>query len=118
MTKPLDIKKGCQKKKKSILRGCRAKYKQKTVARDKHLKKSFLPDNSNTYNKNDNPKNNILTSENIRQKRLTILEYFDICHHYPPKIMVKNIWTDNHIQESFASTDKILISGVGISTRQ
>ena len=33
---------------------------------------------------NDNPKNNILLSENIRQKRLTILEYFDayICHHY------------------------------------
>ena len=36
---------------------------------------------------NDNPKNNILLSENIRQKkRLTILEYFDtyICHHYQP----------------------------------
>ena len=33
---------------------------------------------------NDNPKNNILMLENIRQKRLTILEYFDayICHHY------------------------------------
>ena len=29
-------------------------------------------------------KNNILMSENIRQKRLKILEYFDacICHHY------------------------------------
>ena len=36
---------------------------------------------------NDNPKNNILLSENIRQKRLTILEYFDayICHHYQPR---------------------------------
>ena len=32
----------------------------------------------------DNPKNNILLSENIRQKRLRILEYFDayICHHF------------------------------------
>ena len=26
---------------------------------------------------NDNPENKILMSENIRQKRLTILEYFD-----------------------------------------
>ena len=36
---------------------------------------------------NDNPKNNILLLENIRQKRLTILEYFDayIYHHYQPK---------------------------------
>ena len=34
---------------------------------------------------NNNPKNNILMSENIRQKRPTILEYFDayIYHHYP-----------------------------------
>ena len=49
--------------------------------------KPFLPDNCNTYNMNDNPKNNILMSENIRQKRLTILEYFDayICHHYQPE---------------------------------
>ena len=33
---------------------------------------------------NDNPKNNILMSENIKQKRLTILKYFGayICHHY------------------------------------
>ena len=40
-----------------------------------------------TYNMNDNPKNNILMSENIKQKRLTILEYFDayIYHHYQPK---------------------------------
>ena len=37
---------------------------------------------------NDNPKNNILLSENITQKRLRILEYFDvyICHHYQPKM--------------------------------
>ena len=33
------------------------------------LKKPFLPDNCNTYNMNDNPKNNILLSENIRQKK-------------------------------------------------
>ena len=46
-----------------------------------------LSDNCNTYNENNNPKNEILLSENIRQKRLTILEYFDayICHHYQPK---------------------------------
>ena len=33
---------------------------------------------------NGNPKNSILMSGNIRQKRLVILEYFDayICHHY------------------------------------
>ena len=38
---------------------------------------------------NDNPKNNILVLENIRQKRLTILEYFNayICH----QIMMTNI---------------------------
>ena len=44
------------------------------------------PDNCNTYNLNHNPKNNILMSENIRQKGLTILKYFDayICHHYQP----------------------------------
>ena len=28
------------------------------------------------FNINDNPKNNILMSENIRQKKLTIQEYF------------------------------------------
>ena len=35
-----------------------------------------------SYNMNDNPKNNILKLGNIRQKWLTILEYFDayICH--------------------------------------
>ena len=38
--------------------------------------KTFLPDNGNTYNTNDNPESNILLSENIRQKRLTVLEYF------------------------------------------
>ena len=38
-----------------------------------------LPENRNcvTNNKNDNPNINILMSENIRQKRLKILEYFD-----------------------------------------
>ena len=51
--------------------------------------KPFFPDNCNTYNMNDNPKNKIFLSENIRQKRLTILEYFDayICHHYQPKMI-------------------------------
>ena len=36
---------------------------------------------------NDDPKNNILMCENIRQIRLTILEYFNtyICHHYKTK---------------------------------
>ena len=49
------------------------------------FEKPFLPDNCRTY---DNPKNSILMSENIRQQRLTILEYFDayIYHHYQPKI--------------------------------
>ena len=38
---------------------------------------------------NNNPKNNIIMSENIRQKRLTIPKYFDayIYHHYQPKII-------------------------------
>ena len=43
---------------------------------------------------NDNLKNKILMSENIRQKRLTILEYFDpyIYHHYrDDKYMHQNI---------------------------
>ena len=46
-------------------------------------KKPFLSDNCTSCNMNDNPKNNILMSENIRQNRPTILEYFDayICHH-------------------------------------
>ena len=45
-------------------------------------KKTFLPDNCNANNMNDNPKDNILMSENIRQKCLIVLEYFDlyICH--------------------------------------
>ena len=53
------------------------------------IQKPFLPDNCNLYNMNDNPKNNILISENIRQKRLTILEYFDafICYHYQRKMI-------------------------------
>ena len=42
-----------------------------------HVRKLFLPDNCQTYNMNNNPKNNILMSENIKQKGLTILEYFD-----------------------------------------
>ena len=51
-----------------------------------NLKNPFLPDNCRTYNKNNNLKNNILMSENIREKRLIILEYLDayICHHYQP----------------------------------
>ena len=55
--------------------------------------KPFLPDNCNKYNMNNNPKNNILLSENIRQKRLTILEYFDayICHHYQPEKRVPTL---------------------------
>ena len=42
---------------------------------------------------NNNRKNNILLSENIRQKRLTILEYFDayICHHYQPEKRVPTL---------------------------
>ena len=54
--------------------------------------KSFLLDNCRTYNINDNPKNNILKLENIRQKILTILEYFNayICHHYQPKNNIDN----------------------------
>ena len=41
------------------------------------------------YSMNDNPKNNILMFENIRQKRLTILEQYDayICHHHQPKMI-------------------------------
>ena len=37
---------------------------------------------------NDNLKNNKLMSENINQKGLTILQYFDayICHHYQPSL--------------------------------
>ena len=37
--------------------------------KSRYLKKPFLPDNCRTY-MNDNPKNNILRLENIRQKRL------------------------------------------------
>ena len=51
--------------------------------------KPFLPDNFQTYNMNDNLKNNILLLENIRQKGLTIVKYFDAynCHYYQPKII-------------------------------
>ena len=63
--------------------------------------KMFYPldDHCRTFNMNDNQKNNILMSENIIQKRLTILEYLDayICHHYQPKItliMMTNICTE------------------------
>ena len=44
------------------------------------------------YDMNDHPKNNILVSKNIRQKRLIILEYFDayICHMHRniPEVLV------------------------------
>ena len=45
--------------------------------------------NEHGYKKKDNLKDNMLMSENIRQKRLTILEYFKAysCHHYQPKII-------------------------------
>ena len=41
---------------------------------------------------NDNLKNNILKLEIIRQKILTILEYFNayICYHYQPKNNIDN----------------------------
>ena len=43
--------------------------------------KPFLADNCNNYNMNNNPKNNILMSKNIREKKkLKILEYFDAKH--------------------------------------
>ena len=40
-----------------------------------------------THDMNDNQKNNILVSENIKQERLTILEYFNAYHH----IMITNV---------------------------
>ena len=65
-------------------------YLGQTKIVSQHLFAQILPnmqhysDHWYRYNMNNNPKNNILVSENIRQKRLTILEYFDayICHHY------------------------------------
>ena len=50
--------------------------------------KPFLSDNFRTYNMNDNPKNNVSMSQNIRREKPTIPQYFDasICHHYQPKI--------------------------------
>ena len=46
-------------------------------------------------NMKDIPKNNILMLENIRQKRLTILEHFDayICYYYSPRFLVDRILT-------------------------
>ena len=49
------------------------------------FEENFLPNVDSqilTNNKNDNPNINILMSENIRQKRLKIFEYFDpyTCH--------------------------------------
>ena len=48
------------------------------------------------YDMNDHPKNNILVSKNIRQKRLIILEYFDayICHMHRniPEVLVLFVW--------------------------
>ena len=48
------------------------------------------------YDINDHPKNNILVSKNIRQKRLIILEYFDayICHMHRniPEVLVLFVW--------------------------
>ena len=51
---------------------------------------------------NDNPKNNILLSENIRQRRLTTLEYFDAyqqidnddkyMHQNIPEFLVLFVW--------------------------
>ena len=39
---------------------------------------------------NDNPRNNILMSENIRQKRLTIVEYLDAynMHRNTPELLL------------------------------
>ena len=50
---------------------------------------SFFQEFAFPHNINDNPKNNILMPENIRQKRLGILKYFDayICHHYQLKVI-------------------------------
>ena len=44
----------------------------------------FPQDNCTIFNINGNPKGNILVSEKIKHKSLTILEYFDacICHDY------------------------------------
>ena len=53
---------------------------------------------------NDNLKNNILITENIKQKRLTILDYFDayICHHYQLKV-------DNDDKHMHRNTPELLV---------
>ena len=50
----------------------------------------FPQDNCTIFNINGNPKGNILVSEKIKHKSLTILEYFDacICHHHQPKMLL------------------------------
>ena len=63
----------------------------------KLLAKTFIvSDHWYIYDMNDHPKNNILVSENIRQKRLIILEYFDayICHMHRniPEVLVLFVW--------------------------
>ena len=72
------------------------------------------PDNCNTYNMNDNPKNNIFMSENIRQKGLTILKYFDayICHHYQPKNYVQLI---NELKSKFKMEVHLCHINMGIN---
>ena len=62
----------------------------------------FLPDSCNTNNKNDNLNINIWMSENIRQKRLKILGYFDayICHHYQPKISRLQIYDEKYMHQN------------------
>ena len=63
---------------------------------------------------NDNPKNNILMSENIRQKGLTILKYFDayICHHYQPKNYVQLI---NELKSKFKMEVHLCHINMGIN---
>ena len=53
---------------------------------DLYVERTIFSDKCSTYNINDNPKINILMSENIRYRRVKILEYFDayICHYYQP----------------------------------
>ena len=72
------------------------------------------PDNCNTYNLNHNPKNNILMSENMRQKGLTILKYFDayICHHYQPKNYVQLI---NELKSKFKMEVHLCHINMGIN---
>ena len=64
-----------------------------------------------SYNMNENPKNNILLSENIRQKRLTILEYFDayICHHYQHHYHFRLITMANICIEIFQNCESFFV---------